>query len=227
VAGLFDDFDPITNIPGNQFGVATGKISRGSLLSFHYPESHAKPPNVIHDFYPMVIITDVWPNFIRGVNLHYLTFPYIKKLLQAHGGKSSAQYTSSDISGDKYVANAFRMYYIIGVKQARSLDVEFLLNILATARSFSPNEIEKIKKEIEAQIQQRLQAKADELTSYEEWRAGMERSQRTALDRRLQQLRESATRGVQEGLITPAAQGIANIPPLPGEGGAYSTDPNL
>ena len=80
--GLFSDFNPLQKVAANQYGMgAASGITRGSLVSFQYPRSFAMIPNVIHDPYPMVILTDIWPQYIRGVNLHYLTFPYVKKLI--------------------------------------------------------------------------------------------------------------------------------------------------
>ena len=72
MAGLFEEVN--TNKP----------ISRGSLVAFQYPYSQSLDPNIIHDPSPLILITDIWPRHIRGVNLHYLTFPYIKKILQGH-----------------------------------------------------------------------------------------------------------------------------------------------
>jgi hypothetical protein len=131
--GLFEDFNPIQRIAANQYGPAVNRITRGSLISFHYPRSFAMIPNIIHDPYPMVIITDIWPKYIRGVNLHYLTFPYVKRLLMNFGGKSFSYF---NIRSDKYMANAFRMYVRMGVQQPKRLDTEWLMTVLASVRSF-------------------------------------------------------------------------------------------
>ena len=106
MAGLFQDYNPIQRVASNQHGMSSKSITRGSLISFSYPQSMAVTPNVIHDPYPMVIVTDIWPNYVRGLNLHYLTFPYIKKILTQHGGNAGFSY--SNIKPDKYMANAFR-----------------------------------------------------------------------------------------------------------------------
>ena len=241
-AGLFQDFDPIETIASNRYGLSVKKITRGTLLSFHYPHSFANPPNPIHDKYPMLIVTDIWPKYIRGVNLHYLTFPYIKTLLEQHGEKASAAY--SNIKSDAYVARAFRMYYRMGVFQPRKLDVEFLKLMLKEVRNFSPNEIERIRNEIESQIQKRLQVRADELSSFEHtkreaiarsknWdqlRSTLSKSQQQALNRRVGEIEQAVTRGPREGLIYPAQSTgpyPANTLPQPGEGGSMSTKPNV
>src|SRR5688572_24294071 len=180
MGGLFEDFNPLQRMAANQHGVNTSTITAGSLISFHYPRSMAMIPNVIHDPYPMVIITDIWPNYVRGLNLHYLTFPYIKRILQTHGGNQNFSYLSN-IKPDRYMAHAFRMYIRAGVRQPKRLDTDWLLSVLASVRSFAPGEVEKIRANIQRQIQARLQAKAKELTSYEQWRANLTQSQQRQL----------------------------------------------
>jgi hypothetical protein len=201
--GLFEDFNPIQRIAANQYGPAVNRITRGSLISFHYPRSFAMIPNIIHDPYPMVIITDIWPKYIRGVNLHYLTFPYVKRLLTNYGGKSFSYY---NIRSDKYMANAFRMYVRMGVQQPKRLDTEWLMTVLASVRSFDAGELEKIRTNIQQQIQQRLQTKAKDLTQYEQWRRGLNPTQQRQLRGKVQEANEIITGGLERDLI--------NEPPL-------------
>ena len=217
MAGLFEDFDPIESIASNRQGLSVKKITRGTLLSFHYSHSFANPPNQIHDAYPMIIVTDIWPKYIRGVNLHYLNFHYVKMLLNVLGEKPSATYSSQYIKGDINVrggkdgGGAFRTYSRSGIQTPKKLDVAFLKMVLSQVRSFAPNEIERIRNEIEAQIQQRLQARADELSSFEaakkeaikrsqnfnELRSSLSQSQRRTTNQ------QPMTRGPREGLIGP------------------------
>ena len=200
MAGLFDEFNPLQRLPINQYGLATSSmITKGTLISFHYPKSFAMIPNVIHDHYPLVILTDIWPNYIRGVNLHYLTFPYVKALLTKFGGNSSFDYFH--IKPDAYMAGAFRMYVRAGVKRPRKLDDKWLISVLQGVRSFSPGEIEKIRANIQKQIQMRLQAKAKELTSYEEWRKSLTESQKRQFRGKVQDVNETMIRGVDQNLI--------------------------
>lgn len=227
--GLFDEWNPLERIPSNQYDISTKKIKRGSLISFHYPKSWAIIPNVIHDTNPMVILTDIWPQYIRGINLHYLTFPYIKKILGTYGGQTGFSYFQ--IRPDRYMANAFRIYVRKGVRQPKLLDVNFLNTVLQSARSFAPGELEQIRAEIQRQIQQRLQTKANELTSYEEWRAAMTESQKRQLRGKGLQTQRALTGGVERDLIYPnegtAGLNPAQLPPQPGQGGPLSTDPNV
>lgn len=200
MAGLFDDFDPLRRIATNQYGVAGRTITKGSLISFQYPKSFATIPNVIHDPRPMLIVTDVWPPYIRGVNLHYLTYPYIKKLLQTWGGNQSFSY--SNIKPDKYVALAFRMYYLKGIMRPKRLDSEWLNVVLQSARAFDSGEVEKIRSVIEQQIQSRLQIKASELTAYEQRLREMQMSNKT-FNRKVTGVQDALTGGLQRNLVIP------------------------
>ena len=163
MVGLFND---LKNLATNKYGIVGNTVTKGSLISFEYPKSFSTIPNIIHDPRPMLIVTDVWePNYIRGLNLHYLTFPYIKKILETWGGNQGFSYYN--IKADQYVALSFRMYSLKGVIRPKRLDVEWLQTVLKSVRTFDVGEIEKIKSTIEQQIKARLQVKAKELTSYE------------------------------------------------------------
>lgn len=186
MAGLFNDFNPASQN-------APSAITRGSLIAFQYNSSYGRRSNTIHDPYPMVIITDIGPKFIRGVNLHYLTFPYIKNILSANCGNSSFNY--QNIKSDKYVADSFRMYNRMGVKKIKNMDCAWLLDVLGAVRSFSPSELEKLKGEVHAQIKNRLQAKADEVSSYEDWRNNFMKGDVQTLDNRVS--------GVQDTMSPP------------------------
>lgn len=214
MVGLFESYNPIERIATNQHGPSVNKITRGSLISFHYPQSYAIIPNVIHDPYPMVIITDIWPKYIRGVNLHYLTFPYVKKLLTNFAGRS---FSYMNIRNDKYMANAFRMYVRMGVQQPKRLDTEWLISVLGSVRSFGPGELEQIRTNIQRQIQARLQTKANELTSYEQWRSQLTQSQQRQLRGKGLEAQNIIMGGQDRNLINPAPeqQSIQKIDPEP------------
>lgn len=200
MAGLFQNYNPLQKIAANQHGVSSA-ITSGSLISFSYPKSFAMIPNVIHDPYPMIILTDVYKKYIRGVNLHYLTFPYVKEIIEKFGSNPSFNY--SMIQPNPYIANAFRMYARAGVLRPKRLDTEWLKTVLNSVRSFNPGEIEKIKANIQQQIQARLQAKAKELTSYEQWRKQLNQNQQRQLRGKVTDINQAVTRGNQENLIMP------------------------
>jgi hypothetical protein len=212
MSGLFDEFNPMPRVPTNQFGLAaSSQITRGTLLSFNYPRSFATIPNVIHDIQPMVIVTDIWQKYLRGVNLHYLLFPHVKVLLTKYGGQTNFSYQSVKASisqvGPAW-ANAFRMYVRAGIGRPRKLDSEWLKSVLTQVRSFDPGEIERIRATIQKQIQARLQAKAKELTNYEQWRKSLTESQKRQLRGKVFDVENAITRGATQSLIHPGDQGL-------------------
>ena len=137
---------PFKRIGANQYGPNFRVLSRGSLVQFSY--LFHKPG---HDAMPLVLITDVWVNDIRGINIHYLTFPYIKKLLQPNCNNPNFNYWTN-VKPDTYISDAFRQYKRLGIRQLKMLDCAFLLNVLASVRSFDPNEVEKIRRSVREQI---------------------------------------------------------------------------
>jgi hypothetical protein len=125
-------------------------VGRGSLVTFIY--LFHKPG---HDPVPLVLVTDIWDKYIRGLNLHYLTFPTIKKLLFPGPGQSicdSPQFTYQYIKGNDYIVSSFRQYKRNGIESLKKLNCEFIVNALAISRSFDPNEIEAIRKSVREQI---------------------------------------------------------------------------
>jgi len=217
MASLFKDFNPFETLASNQHGFVGGGASRGDLIAFHYPHSWAKKPNIIHDPYPLVIVTDVWPKVIRGVNLHYLTFPYIRHILEPNCGNKG--FTYSNIRADKYIASAFRMYYRQGVNKPRKLDCAWLMQLLGAVRRWSPDEIDRVRQDVRNQIQQRLQIKADQLSSQDKYRLGQ----------KAEDVRGVVQGGVDRGLMNPQEYGVGQRPAnfkLPPEG-QYSTNPPI
>lgn len=126
-------------------------VGRGSLITFSY--IFHKPG---HDPIPMVLVTDIWDKYIRGINLHYLTFPVIKKLMFPSPGQSicdSPQFTYQYIKGNNYITSAFRQYKRNGIQSLKKLDCQMIINAMAISRSFDPNEIEAIRRAVREQIQ--------------------------------------------------------------------------
>lgn len=134
-------------------GPSTPIIGKGSLCKFTY--LYAKPG---HDQTPLVLVTDVWGKFLRGININYLTFPTIKGLLQRFGENASFSY--QNVKGQDYIVSAFRQYKRPGISGIQKLNTAFLLNTLACARSIDPNEIEAIRRVIREQIRQTTNAQA-------------------------------------------------------------------
>lgn len=141
-------FNVVNNVQNNV-------VKKGDLVSFNYV-------NWKHDPYPLVIVTDLTPgNRLRGVNLHYLTFNYIRKLLSVGCGNMAFSY--ANVKSDEYIHQAFRVYKWQGIRQIRKFDCSFLLNLMATMRSLDPYQVEAIRKSVQEQIQQQLNPTADQL----------------------------------------------------------------
>ena len=139
-------------LPGGLLGqsVSNTPVGRGSLVSFNY--IFHKPG---HDPAPMVLITDVWAQYIRGINLHYLTFPVIKKMIYPAPGISICDnpiFTYQYIRANSYITSAFRQYKRNGIERLRKLDCAFIVNALSLSRSFDPNEIEAIRRSVREQL---------------------------------------------------------------------------
>ena len=221
MASVFQDFNPYGLFTPAQPGT---QITRGSLISFNYPRSLGADMNAIHDGAPMVVITDVKANYIRGVNLHYLTVPYVKDFLLRNAHNTNLTYQTS-IKQDKYLSDSFRMYYLNGMQQRKKLDMSFLLQLLTAVRSFSPQELERIRNELRQQIQQRMQIKAAELNSYTEWQNKM----------RLQQLQQLQSQNpnimTPPPAPTPTPQPQTSVPvppaPMPTQPQAATNQPNV
>lgn len=138
-------------------------LNRGDLISFNYI---LHSPG--HDAYPLVLVTD--PNFsqskygsrtsfaqqyVRGINLHYLTFPVIKKLIFPNDKQSVCENTNltyQSIKDDGYISTAFRQYKKSGMSLVKKLDCKFIVNAMSFSRSFDPNEIEAVRNSVRDQI---------------------------------------------------------------------------
>jgi hypothetical protein len=147
---------PQSPAKGNQYGTVFS-FGSGKLFSCRYLFFK-------HDQAPLVMMTRIWPKtgHIAGINLHYLTFPYVKWMIEHYCGHGDFSWKS--IKGDTYIANAFRCYKRAGLRLVRGIDCDFLKTVLNSLRSFDPEEIEAMRKEVNKQLQQRMNPKADELT---------------------------------------------------------------
>lgn len=151
-------FQPVSNlINQNQANpISTNLISKGSLIVFAYQFW-------INDPYPLVIVTDYVPgNRIRGVNLHYLTFPFIKELLRT--GCENPTFSYGNVKPNQYISSAFRSYKWQGIRQIKKLDCKFLLNVMGTVRSFDPSEVQAIRESVQEQIRRIVNEKANDIT---------------------------------------------------------------
>lgn len=150
---------PFRPVPANQYGPSVKTVGRGSLVYFNYLFWQ-------HDPYPLVIVTGIFNNYISGINLHYLTFPYIKKILQPQlnvANCNNANFSYNNIRNVPYIVDAFRLYKRSGIKGLKTLDCAFILNVMASVRTMDPNEVENIRRNIQQQMRSR-QPRADEMS---------------------------------------------------------------
>lgn len=149
--GLFKSFGnlPTKAVRANQYGPTFKPLGKGSLVQFTY--DFAKPG---HDRTPLIVVTDIMPSYLRGINLHYLTFPVIKNILQASGMNAcnNPNFSYSNIKSDRYIISAFRQYKKVGIKRLKILDCNFILNVMGSVRAIDPQEVEAIRNTIREQL---------------------------------------------------------------------------
>lgn len=140
---------PFTSVRANQYGPTLKPLWKGSLVQFTY--EFAKPG---HDRTPLIVVTDIMQNYIRGINVHYLTFPVIKNILQVSGMNAcnNPNFSYANIKSDRYIISAFRQYKKIGLKRLKILDCSFILNVMGSVRAIDPQEVEAIRNTIREQL---------------------------------------------------------------------------
>lgn len=140
-------------------------IKPGVLLNFNYKYRHNDPS-------PLMIVaingknptTHLWANgLIAGVNLHYLTNTYVKKLIKLYCNNANFGY--SFIKHDFFVYKSWRSYKPDGMINKRILDSEAIQKVLDVVRrmKINPTDTEAIKNEIRKQLQQQFNQSTDEL----------------------------------------------------------------
>jgi hypothetical protein len=120
-------------------------VARGNLIIFNYSFW-------VHDPKPLVIVTGMKPGYrLFGVNINYLTFNTIKKLLW-----------QKKLGNDKYIVDtAFREYKWEGIRQIRILDREFVIRVMSLVRSFDPADVEIIRRQVREMITRQVNPKAE------------------------------------------------------------------
>jgi hypothetical protein len=130
-------------------------LRSGNLVTFIYQFWKNDPA-------PLLLVTDVTMGVrVRGLNLHYLTFPVLKNLLRSAAGNPI---TYQQIKGEQFIVNCFREFKWTGIRQIKKLDVNFLLTTMAVARSFDPNQIDAIRKSVREQLMRPTNQPATRLT---------------------------------------------------------------
>lgn len=134
-------------------------LRKGALLYCQYTFWH-------HDPNPLVLVTDVEGDRIRGVNLHYLTFKYVKGLLSKYCGKMHFDYGL--ISHDPYIVNAFRTYKKSGMRNIQLLDCDIInmqFQEQRKAYKYNPQELKAIRDRLRKQMQGAANMSADDIAN--------------------------------------------------------------
>ncbi len=120
------------------------QVTRGNLILFPYSFWKNDPT-------PCVLVSSVNGYVLKGINLHYLTFQYVKRLLIPGVGSTFSYY---NIKADQYIVSAFRSYLIRGImfEKSRIIAANFLLKMMSMVKSFDPLQIKAIRQEIERQL---------------------------------------------------------------------------
>ena len=120
---------------------------KGNLVTFQYL-------NYKHDSNPLLLVSGIDPaGMIKGINLHYLTFPNIKRLIETYCNRT---FSYEMVKGDLIVKKSFRKYKSVMIRNMRVVDCSFLLGIMGVARSYSPTEMEAMRLDVENQIREYL-----------------------------------------------------------------------
>jgi hypothetical protein len=136
-------FNALFQTPTPAMGVSQ-YLTKGSLIVFKYSFW-------MHDPYPLVIVSDYMFGIkIRGVNLHYLTYPIISNILGTVC--TSKTFSYSNIKSNTYISSAFRTYKWSGISQVKRLDCNTLLKVISGVRSIDPSQTEAIKQSVQDQL---------------------------------------------------------------------------
>jgi len=131
-------------------------LQKGSLANFNYTFWK-------HDPYPLMLCSGIYQDGrVAGVNLHYMTFKYIRYLIQQYCGKA---FSYPLIKNNIFIYNSFRSYKRDGMRMVKLLDCEFLMTLLGTVRSFNPNEVKAIREEVQRQLKARMHPTHEDATN--------------------------------------------------------------
>ena len=124
----------ITNLVENLFQLNNVSSPNGSVVSFGYRFYR-------HDPYPVILTAgfDPYHGLIEGLNLHYMTFPVFRALLQSHAGNVNFNYYL--IKNQPLIKQAFRSYKINGIVNAKKVNWKAIIDAMSIIRQYSPQEM--------------------------------------------------------------------------------------
>ncbi len=115
-------------------GIIRNVIMSGQLVRFNY--AFFKPG---HDPQPLVLVAydDHDNGYLNGINLHYLTMPKASFLMQTYCDTGAFSYQK--VSGDGYIAGAYRTYKWGGVTRLQVEPCRFIVQLLKLAQTYRMN----------------------------------------------------------------------------------------
>jgi hypothetical protein len=144
--------------------VAGTKPKKGDLVGFRYVFWK-------HDPHPLVLVTSQYADGrIAGVNLHSLTLWDMTNLVKQYCNKANISYQVA-IKGRRNIVKGFRTYKWEAMKDMILLDCgNFLskLGIVREQRLLSPNEVEKLRSQIQQQLRKQINPRTEDLTKYQQ-----------------------------------------------------------
>ena len=143
--------------------VAGQKPNKGDLVGFRYMFWK-------HDPHPLMLVTSQYDDGrIAGVNLHNLTLWDMKNLVAQYCNKANISYQIA-VKGKRNIVKGFRTYKFEAMKDMRFLDCgNFLarLGVVREKRLLSPNEVAKLRQQIQQQLRQQINPRATDLAKYQ------------------------------------------------------------
>lgn len=164
---------PITNPPPqlpkpqpqmNQppFKRVVTKPKKGDLVGFRYTFWK-------HDPHPLVLVTALYSDGrIAGINLHNLTIWDMKNIVSRYCNKSVISYQIA-VKGKKEIEKGFRTYKWEGIRDLMIVNCDNFLSRLGVVREkklLSPNEVEKLRIQVQQQLRRQINPRAADLTKY-------------------------------------------------------------
>lgn len=118
-----------------------------------------------HDPTPLVLFAKQYQDGrLAGLNLHRLTLNDMRDLIAQYCNKA---FDYQAIKGRKNISQAYRSYKQEGFGMVQVFNCQYFLNslgIIKEARNISPSEVEKLRLQIQQQLRQQVNPRADQMT---------------------------------------------------------------
>ena len=140
------------------------KPKKGDLIGFRYMFWK-------HDPHPLVLVTSQYNDGrVAGVNLHNLTLWDMKNLVSQYCNKGNISYQTA-VKGKREIVKGFRTYRWNGIKDMTVIDCNNFLGrmgIVREKRLLSPNEVEKLRLQVQQQLKRQINPKAQDMNKYQQ-----------------------------------------------------------